>query len=129
MSNQLDATIAKRLDIIVKQNQTFDAIINLHDLNDAPIDLTGMNFKLSIRDNGCNSDCGCNGDTPFSLIYKQDMIPVISGNGQISFNDIIILSPGTYKYDLLAEYPDGKQKYFLAGSFKVKKSYTEITTL
>lgn len=129
MSNFIDASVAKRLDITVKQNQTFDPILTFTDENNDPINLSGSTIKLSVRSNdSCNSSCGCIGDTPFDAIYKQDFYGSISGLGNniVSFNDIIRLSEGVYKYDLLILFNDETQKYFLTGSFRVKRSYTNI---
>jgi hypothetical protein len=127
MSNQLDATIAKRLDISVKQNQTFDATITFDDEDGNPIDLTGVVFKLSVRQDGCDASCACAGDSNFNQVFKQDFIPTYPGSGQLQFNDIVRLAVGNYKYDLLGEWPDQGRKYLLMGSFKVKKSFSQIT--
>lgn len=128
MSNQLDASIAKRLDITVRQNQTFDVSLTFNNEAGDPVSLTDAVAKLSVRQGGCNHSCGCDGDTPFDLVYKQDFNGEILGAGSniIAFNDLVILSPGTYKYDLLVEYPSNYQRYLLFGTFKVKKSYTTI---
>lgn len=128
MSNQLDATIAKRLDITVKQNQTFNAIIEFTDSAGAPINLTGAQVKMSVRQSGCQSSCACAGDSDFNQVFKQDFIPEIGGEAMdtLSFFDTVLLAEGTYKYDLLIEYTSGKKQYLLIGSFKVKRSYTNI---
>lgn len=127
MSNQLDASIAKRFDFIVKQNQTFNPLLTFTDNDGAPISLAGASAKLSVRSTGCNTTCGCDGETPFNLVYKQDFYGTVTGasNNQLQFDDIILLSPDTYKYDLLIEFSSGERQYFLTGNFKVKKSYTQ----
>jgi len=127
MSNILDASVAKKFDIVVKQNQTFNPVLTFVDGDNAAIDLTGSTIKLSVRQD-VNCACGCNGDTPFDLVYKQDFYGTVSGSGHniVSFNDIVKLSEGTYRYDLLVLFSDDTQKYFLTGSFRVKKSYTNI---
>jgi len=129
MSNQLDATIAKRFDITVKQNQTFDPVLTFIDEDNIGIDLLGATIKLSVRhQNGCETTCGCNGDTPFEFIYKQDFYGTIGGseNNVVSFNDTILLSEGVYKYDMIIVFADNTQKYFLTGTFRVKKSYASL---
>lgn len=129
MSNQLDATIAKRFDITVKQNQTFNATITLLDDTGGAINLNGATVKMSVRqqDCGCNVGCGDN-DFTFSLKFKQDLIPSIGGANMnvLQFFDVIQLDEGVYKYDLLVKYPSTLQQYILTGSFRVKKSYTVI---
>lgn len=127
MSNQLDASIAKKLDFIVKQNQTFNPLLTFTDNAGAPISLAGATAKLSVRSQGCYNTCGCNGETPFNLVYKQDFYADVSGisNNQLQFDNIIELSPGLYKYDLLITFSSGENQYFLTGSFRVKKSYTQ----
>lgn len=40
MSNQLDASVAKRLDITVKQNQTFDPVLTFTDDEGVPTSFT-----------------------------------------------------------------------------------------
>lgn len=127
MSNQIDATVAKRFDITVKQNQTFDMVISFFDEDGNPLNVTGGQFKMSVRQDDCNTECGCVGDSPFEFNFKQDFIAQVVGSGQISFGDIVKLDNGTYKYDLLAEFSNGTRKYLLSGNFKVKKSYTQIT--
>jgi len=127
MSNQLDATIAKRLDITVKENQTFDALLTFTDDADAPINLLGVSMKLSVREDGCNTSCACIGDNNFNQVFKQDFVPTTYADGQVQFNDIIKLAPGSYKYDLLAEFPDDARRYLLTGTFKVKRSFTQIS--
>lgn len=131
MSNQLDATIAKRFDITVKQNQTFNATIIILDDIGSPINLNGGQVKMSIRqtDCGCNNTCaGQNVFDSFNLVFKQDLVPTIGGGSfnVLQFFDLIRLDVGTYKYDLLVHYPNGQNQYLLTGSFKVKRSYTEI---
>lgn len=128
MSSQIDASVAKRFDIIVKQNQTLTMVFNFQNDEGNPLDLTDSIFKMSVRDDGCNNSCGC-GDGNFNQVYKQDFTPTLSGNSSIQFAEVIILSPGNYKYDLLAEMPDQGRVYLLQGTFKVKKSYSQITTL
>lgn len=126
MSTQLDASIAKKLDFTVKQNQTFNPLLTFTDNAGAPISLAGASAKLSVRSQGCHT-CGCDGDTPFDLVYKQDFYADIVGasNNQLQFDSIVELSPGLFKYDLLIEFASGERQYFLAGSFRVKKSYTQ----
>lgn len=126
MSNQLDATIAKRLDIIVKQNQTFDASFIFLGVPDT-IEFTDAKIKLSVR----QDNCGCNtcaDISDFDQVLKQDFIPEISGAdfNQLVFNDVVKLAPGNYKYDLLVVYPDETHQYLLTGTFKVKRSYSKI---
>lgn len=128
--SQLDASIAKRFDITVKQNQTFDAILTFLDSDGEPVALSGI-AKMSVRKEDCCGGCDCDNEirnTPFDLIYKQDFSPSITGlnSNQLAFEDLIILSPGNYKYDLLIEFQNGYREYFLFGTFKVKKSYTAI---
>jgi len=129
MSSVLDATIAKRLDITVKQNQTFNATITFLDSLSQPINLTGADVKMSIRQ---NADCGCSSCADntgtFDFTFKQDLVPTIGGvgNNVLQFDDIIKLTVDNYKYDLLVKYGDGTQQYILTGNFKVKKSYTTI---
>lgn len=127
MSTQLDASIAKKLDFTVKQNQTFNPLLTFTDNAGAPVSLAGASAKLSVRSQGCCNTCGCDGETPFDLVYKQDFYATIVGvgNNQLQFDSIIELSPGNYKYDLLIEFNTGERQYFLTGSFKVKKSYTQ----
>lgn len=128
MSNQLDARIAKRFDFIVFQNQSFDPVLTFLDADGGAIVLAGGTAKLSVRQDA-NCDCiGCAGDTSFDLVYKQDFTPVISGvnSNELAFDDVIKLSPGNYKYDLLIEFLGGYKSYFLYGTFKVKKAYTNI---
>lgn len=129
MSNQLDATIAKRFDITVKQNQTFNAVITILDDSGGPVNLNGATVKMSIRQQncGCNVGCGDN-DFAFNFKYKQDMIPSIGGGSSnvLTFFDVVQLEAGLYKYDLLVQYPNTLKQYFLTGNFKVKKSYTSI---
>lgn len=128
MSNTIDASVAKRFDFIVKQNQTFNPLLTFTDSTGAPVSLAGATAKLSVRmQAGCNSSCGCDGETPFDLVYKQDFYATVIGvsNNQLQFDDLIKLSPDLYKYDLLIEFNTGEQKYFLTGTFKVKKSYTQ----
>lgn len=128
MSNQLDATIAKRYDITVKQNQTFNPLLTFTDSAGAPIDLTGSTAKLSVRQTGACNTCDRNFDSPFDLLYHQDFLPTITGadSNQLQFNEVVKLSPGLYKYDLLIEYTSGEKAYFLTGNFRVKRSYTSI---
>lgn len=130
MSNQLDATVAKRLDITVKQGQTFDAVLTFLDSAGAAISLAGATAKMSVRKQaGCEDDCiWCAGETSFDLIYKQDFEPIVTGanNNQLTFNDTIKLSPGNYKYDLLVEFAGGDKLYFLYGTFKSRRSYTKL---
>lgn len=130
MSNQLDATVAKRFDITVFQNQSFDAVLTFLDSDAQPISIAGGVAKMSVRKQaGCDDDCApCSGDTPFDLVYKQDFSPIVTGlnNNQVAFDDVILLSPGNYKYDLLVEFASGYKLYFLYGTFKVKRSYTDI---
>lgn len=128
MSNLIDATVAKRYDITVKNNQTFDMVISFFDEIGNPINVIGASFKMSVRQDGCNNDCACIGDSPFEYLFKQDFIAEVVGSNQIQINSIINLGPGTYKYDLLAEFVSGARKYLLTGNFKVKRSYTQITT-
>lgn len=130
MSQQLDARVAKRFDITVMQNQSFDAVLTFLDSDGAPVSLAGGVAKLSVRkDDGCCNDCDpCRGDSPFDLVYKQDFYPSVTGlnSNQIAFDDIIKLSPDNYKYDLMVEFPSGYKSFFLYGSFRVKTSYTYI---
>lgn len=128
MSNILDATIAKRYDIIVKQNSTFNIQLILQDDSGIPLDLTGYEFKLSVRQDGCESSCGCSaGDGNFNQVYKQDFIPFYLGSGHLAFEDIVQLAPGTYKYDMIAVLPSNYgQQYILTGTFKVKRSFAKI---
>ena len=128
--SQLDASVAKRLDITVKQNQTFDGVITFTDNANAPIDLTGAQVKMSVRQGacGCGSSFECAGDSNFNQVFKQDFTPQIGGTGHnvLTFNEVVQLAEGNYKYDLLVEYLSGKQQYVLAGNFRVKRSYTSI---
>ena len=130
MSNQLDATIAKRFDITVKQNQTFNAAITLLDDNGGAINLGGATVKMSIRQQDCGCTVGCNGDNDFNFNfkYRQDMTPAIGGgsNNVLTFFDVVQLEEGVYKYDLLVKYSNTLQQYLLTGNFRVKKSYTSI---
>lgn len=127
MSTQLDATVAKRFDITVKQAQSFDPILTFLDSDGQPVVLSGGTAKMSVRqDSSCVHTCGCAGDTPFDAVYEQDFTPAIVNTNQIAFDDVIRLSPGTYKYDLLVEFLSGYKTYFLYGTFKVKKSYTKL---
>lgn len=129
MSNQLDATIAKRLDITVKQNQTFNAVLTFVDAASAPIDLTGATVKLSVRQaDGCGGGCMEHAYDGFNIVYKQDFEPTITGAGMnvLQFNEVVLLSEGLYKYDLLVQHASGQQFYYLTGSFRVKRSYTLI---
>lgn len=131
MSNQLDATVAKRLDITVKQGQSFDAVLTFLDADAQPISLAGGTAKMSVRKQaGCDDDCsgGCAGETSFDLLYKQDFEPAITGanSNQLAFDDVIRLSPGNYKYDILVEFLGGYKLYFLYGTFKVRRSYTKL---
>lgn len=123
-----DATIAKRLDISVKQNQTFNAIITILDDQGSPFNLSDSIVKISIRQNNCCCDNGCNEFDGFDIITSQDLIPTITGDGfnELEFFDTIRLSPGIYKYDMLAQFQSGLKIYLLTGTFKVKKSYTKI---
>jgi hypothetical protein len=131
MSNQLDATVAKRLDISVRQGQTFNAIITLLNDSGGPINIEGATVKMSVRQ---GNDCGAHScsDQAFSLdfnqVYKQDFIPEIGGGNHnvLQFFQDVILADGNYKYDLLIEYPNELKQYILFGTFKVKKSYTSI---
>lgn len=127
MSNIIDASVAKRYNFIVKQNQTFDPLLTFTDSVGAPISLAGATAKLSVRARACGHTCGCDGDAGFDLVYKQDFYGTVTGgsNNQLQFNDLVRLSPDLYKYDLLIEFNTGEQQYFLEGTFKVKKSYTE----
>lgn len=128
MSNQLDASIAKRFDITVKQNQTFNPLLTFTDSDGAPISLAGATAKLSVRHGGvCHAHCGCSSDLGFDIVYKQDFYGTVTGvsNNQLQFDDIVLLSPDTYKYDLLIVFNTGIRQYFLTGTFKVKKSYTQ----
>lgn len=127
MSNQLDATVAKRLDITVKQNQTFDTNFIFLDSQGEGIDFTGAAAKMSVR----QSDCGCNtcaGEDTFDYVLKQDFIPAIGGAdmNELEFNDVVKLSEGIYKYDLLVVYANNTHQYLLHGTFKVKRSLTNI---
>lgn len=124
----LDASVAKRLDINVKQNQTFNASISITDNAGAPINLTGSTVKMSVRQDGCDASCACIGDSDFNQVFKQDFQPTISGigNNVLTFNQIVLLAEGHYKYDLLVQYPSDEQQYLLTGSFRVKRSYTSI---
>ena len=128
MTNQLDATIAKRYDITVKQNQTFNPIMTLLDDSGGPINLDGSSVKMSIRQSECGCNVGCDAFDQFSIVHSQDMTPQIGGASMnvLQFFDTIVLSPGSYKYDLLVEYPSGLKQYILTGIFRVKKSYTSI---
>ena len=126
MSNQVDATIAKRLDFIVKQNQTFDPTITVLDDQGNPLNMNDATVKMSVREEGCGCNIGC--DQEFNSIFKQDFTPTITGNdfNILEFFDTVRLSVGTYKYDLLAEFQSGLKRYLLTGIFKVKRSYTTI---
>ena len=127
MSNNIDASVAKRLDITVKENQTLQMSFSFFDEGDNPLDLTGASFKMSVReDSSCTSACGCDSDS-FNQTFKQDITPTSAGPSSIQINEVIKLAHGTYKYDLLAEFPDQGRTYLLQGNFKVKKSYTQIT--
>lgn len=128
MSSVLDATIANRLDITVKQNQTFGVIIEVLDNAGTPVSLLGAQVKMSVRQDGCNTSCECVGDSDFNQVFKQDFIPEIGGAGNniLTFSSIILLAEGYYKYDILVEYTNGKQQYILTGNFRVKRSYTNI---
>ena len=126
----LDASIAKRLDITVKQNQTFNAVITITDDASAAISFAGATIKLSVRQQncGCGGGCADHAFDGFDIKYAQDFTPSIggAGNNVLTFNEVVILTDGQYKYDLLVEYPSGLQQYILYGTFKVKKSYTKI---
>lgn len=126
MSNIIDASIAKKFDFIVKQNQTFNPEITVLDNSNNPFNMNDATVKMSIRDDKCGCDVGC--DENFDLVYKQDFIPTITGTdfNVLEFFDTVKLSVGIYKYDLLAEYQNGLKMYLLTGSFRVKKSYTKI---
>lgn len=129
MSNQLDATVAKRFDITVKQAQSFDAVLTFLDSDGGAISLAGATAKMSVRQQGsCNTQCGCTGDTPFEAVFEQDFSPDVTGinSNQLAFDDVIRLSPGNYKYDLLIEFLSGYKLYFLYGTFKVRKSYSKL---
>lgn len=130
MSNQLDATIAKRLDITVKQNQTFNATITLLDNDNVAINLTGQEVKMSVRQEGggCGTCFDQAFDSNFNQVFKQDFVPVIGGVGGnvLQFFDTVVLAEGSYKYDLLVKYGSGLQQYLLTGTFKVKRSITSI---
>jgi len=129
MSNILDASIAKKFDFIVKQNQTFNATITILDDTGLPINLNGASVKMSVRnEHSCNSGCDDYSFDSFGINYKQDFTPTIGGGSMnvLQFFDTIILKNGLYKYDLLVEYPNGQKQYLLVGTFKVKKSYTTI---
>lgn len=129
MSNQLDASVAKRLDITVKQNQTFNATITVLDDAGVAINLTGADVKMSVRQQTCGGG-GCYDFAfdSFDLVYKQDFVPTITGGSMnvLEFFDVVKLTDGIYKYDLLVEYPSTLKQYILTGTFKVKKSYTSI---
>lgn len=125
----LNTTIAAKFDFVVKQNQTFNPLLTFLDDNDAPIDFTGAEIKLSVREKGCGCRSGCDpGDASYNQAYKQDFTPLLTGasNNQLQFEDIIRLAKGNYVYDMLVVWPDGEQQYYLKGSFKVEKSYADI---
>jgi hypothetical protein len=130
MSSQLDATVAHKLNITVKQNQTFNPKFTFTDRNGNSINMTGAAAKLSVRQTECGTTCGCDGESDFDTVYSQDFTGQITGinHNQIAFNDIIKLSPGLYKYDLIVDFIDGveQQFYFLTGAFRVKKSYANV---
>lgn len=130
MSNILDATIAKRFDFIVKQNQTFNATLTLLDDAGGPINLNNADVKMSVRKGGGCGTGGCydQAHDDFDVAYKQDFVPTIGGGSSnvLQFFDTILLIDGLYKYDLLVEYSNGQKQYLLTGNFKVKKSYTSI---
>lgn len=129
MSAFLDASLAVRLDFKVKQNQTFNPLLTFVDAANAPISLLGATAKLSVRQkDGCGVGCDSNFDSPFNLLYHQDFIPTVTGlsNNKLQFNESVNLSPGSYGYDLLIEFPSGEKQYYLTGLFTVKKSYTSI---
>ena len=121
----LDASIAKRMDITVKQNQTFNISITVLDNASQPIDLTGVQVKMSVRQDGCAGSCAYVGDSDFNQIFKQDFVPTINVN-VLQFFETVLLAEGTYKYDILLEYGSGLKQYILKGSFKVKRSFTSI---
>lgn len=126
MPNTLNATIAKNFSFEVKQNQTFDPLLTFTDDAGMPISLAGSYAKLSVREDDCGCTTSCDTQT-FNLLYKQDFYGTVTGvgNNKLQFDDIIKLSPGRYKYDLLVTFPSGDNRYFLTGTFKVRKSYTQ----
>lgn len=125
MIGLIDATIAKQFNIKVKQNQTFNALFAFTLEDNSPFSLAGATAKLSVRDNGCSSSCGCDFDNGLDLIYKQDFLGQIIGTdfNEIEFSEVVKLSPGSYKYDLLIYLNESLQFYLLTGSFIVKRSY------
>lgn len=126
----LNTTIAVKFDFVVKQNQTFNPLLTFLDDDDAPIDFTGATIKLSVREKHCGCHSGCNPyDNSFNQVYKQDFVPNVVGasNNQLQFDDIIDLARGLYVYDMLIVWPSGEQQYYLKGTFKVEKSYSDAT--
>lgn len=127
----LDTSIAVKFDFIVKQNQTFNPLLTFTDDVNEPIDFTGAQVKMSVREKyrhgGC-APCGIN-DSNFNQAYKQDFAPTVTGvdNNQLQFSGLINLAHGHYVYDLLVVWPNGEQQYYLRGNFKVQKSYTDAT--
>lgn len=125
----LNTTIAVKFDFVVKQNQTFNPLLTFLDDNDAPIDFTGAEIKLSVREKGCGCRSGCDAGTgDYNQVHKQDFVPTITGasNNQLQFEDIIFLAKGNYMYDMIVLWPSSEQQYYLKGSFKVEKSYADI---
>lgn len=126
----LNTTIAVKFDFVVKQNQTFNPLLTFLDDSDVPIDFTGTEIKLSVREKrcGCNSGCGA-GDSNYNQVHKQDFTPTVTGasNNQLQFDSEVELAPGTYVYDMAVLWPNGEYQYYLKGSFKVEKSYAYIT--
>lgn len=124
----LNTTIAVKYDFVVKQNQTFNPLLTFLNDDNTPVDFTGAGIKLSVRQKaGCAIPCGCNGDSNFNQVYKQDFFPGITGayNNQLEFGDIVLLAKGNYVYDMLVVWPSGEQQYYLKGNFKVEKSYAD----
>lgn len=122
----LNTTIAVKFDFIVKQNQTFNPLLTFLDDDDAPIDLSGADIKLSVRSKNtdCMHDCNTH-NSNFNQVYKQDFVPTIDNN-KLQFYDVINLAKGMYVYDMIVVWPSGEQQYYLTGTFKVEKSYADI---
>jgi hypothetical protein len=105
----------------VRQGRTFDPVLTWKDSAGQPIDLTGWDAKVQVREN-------VDDDDPLLELTVGSGITLGGGAGTIallrSATEMAAVEPGRYSYSLAMTSPGGIQDDLLYGSFVVEEEAT-----
>lgn len=107
----------RRAEVYIKayQGDTFCPTLTFTDENGDPLDFTGVEFKMQIRNKS--------GQLEKTLLMDQDIFVTLPNI--VAFNTLVNIDKGVYDTDLQGKYTDGKVVTFIGGQFEVFKEITQ----